>query len=89
LFQATSEPLFAEAARHWLRHALSLRKEGQGIAGYLSYGSDPEAPVDAQSALGWFPDASFLTGINGIALALLGAVTPITPDWDRLLLTRL
>jgi hypothetical protein len=27
----------------------------------------------------------FLTGANGIALALLGAIAPVEPAWDRLL----
>ena len=31
-------------------------------------------------------DSSFLTGAAGIALALLAAITPLEPDWDRRLL---
>jgi hypothetical protein len=86
LWQATGEPLFADSARSWLRHTLSLRKDGQGLAGYLSYNPSPDWLSTGDWSLGWSPDASFLTGVPGIALALLGAVSPIAPDWDRLLL---
>ena len=87
LFQATGEPLFAAAARSWLRRALAMRAPEQGIAGYLSY--IPPQNLDSTLRTGWFPDASFLTGVVGVALALLGGVSPVAPDWDRLLLTRL
>jgi hypothetical protein len=33
----------------------------------------------------WTDDRSFLTGVGGIALALLAAVAPVEPAWDRLL----
>ncbi len=32
------------------------------------------------------PDTGFLTGAAGMGLALLAAVTPVEPEWDRLLL---
>ena len=35
---------------------------------------------------GFKADPSFLTGAAGIGLALLAAVTPVEPEWDRLLL---
>jgi hypothetical protein len=35
---------------------------------------------------GWAVDPGFLTGAAGIGLALLAAVTPVEPEWDRLLL---
>lgn len=34
----------------------------------------------------WLVDPTFLTGVAGIGLALLGATTDIEPVWDRLLL---
>ena len=34
----------------------------------------------------WGADVGFLTGAAGIGLALLAAVTPVEPEWDRLLL---
>lgn len=89
LFQATGEPLFAASARFWLRRALALRQQDQGIAGYLSYVPAQTVGLDKELGGGWFPDTSFLTGVAGIALALLGGVSRVAPDWDRLLLTRL
>ena len=34
----------------------------------------------------WATDPGFLTGAAGVGLALLAAVTPVEPEWDRLLL---
>lgn len=89
LFQATEESLFAEAARAWLLRALTMRKPDQGIAGYLSYIPTQDLRQDSELRQDFCPDTSFLTGVTGIALALLAGVAPIAPDWDRLLLTRL
>jgi lantibiotic biosynthesis protein len=36
--------------------------------------------------LTWTGDPGFLTGAAGIGLALLAAVSPVEPEWDRLLL---
>lgn len=33
----------------------------------------------------WAADPGFLTGAAGVGLALLAAVTPVEPEWDRLL----
>jgi hypothetical protein len=33
----------------------------------------------------WEPSRAFLDGAIGVALALLAALTPIEPQWDRLL----
>jgi len=57
-----------------------MRRPGQGIGGYLSAENSPGGGLD------WVEDASLLTGAAGIALALLAAITPIEPTWDRLLL---
>jgi len=82
LFHATGDARFGEAARFWFERTLALRQPGEGVAGYRAWGM-----VDmAANKHGWTNDFSFLTGIAGIGLALLGAVTPIEPRWDRLLL---
>jgi lantibiotic modifying enzyme len=75
LYQATGATRLAEAARLWCQRALSLRRPGKGIAGFVSYENDQ-----------WVGRPGFLTGVSGIALALLGLTTPIEPQWDRLLL---
>jgi lantibiotic modifying enzyme len=79
-YQATGEALFRDAAVAWFRHALGLRRPGQGCAGFLTWG--PEATGE----MGWIAEPSFLTGAAGIALALLAAATPQEPRWDELLL---
>jgi hypothetical protein len=62
-----------------------MRRPGKGIAGFQSYypAAEPGAGVL------WVDDASFLTGAEGIGLALLAAISPLEPAWDRLLLASL
>jgi class I lanthipeptide synthase len=79
LHQATGDERFAEVARVWYREGLAFRRPGQGIAGYASWDA-------REGELSWTPDSGFLTGIAGIGLALLAAVTPQEPAWDRVLL---
>jgi hypothetical protein len=85
LFQATGEPLFKAAALAWIERLMAQRRPGQGIAGWQAWrpigeitGPDPE--------LGWVDDRGLLTGAAGIGLVLLGAVSPVEPAWDRVLL---
>lgn len=80
LYQATREPLLLDAARTWFSRALELRRPEQGIAGYRTWGPG------ADGEMTWLVDPTFLTGVAGIGLALLGATTDIEPVWDRLLL---
>jgi hypothetical protein len=84
--QASGDPLFAATARTWLVRLMEMRKPGEGTAGWLAWrplgdltGPNPE--------LGWLPDEGFLTGAAGIGLALLGAISPVEPLWDRALLS--
>ncbi len=79
MHQATGDPLLGETARGWFRHALDLRRPGEGVGGFLSWASeDPTEPK-------WAPTPGFLVGGAGVALALLAAVTPREPAWDRAL----
>jgi lantibiotic modifying enzyme len=80
LYQASGDPAFAQAARFWYERGLDLRRPGEGYAGFPSWGPDRERNMK------WIADPGFLTGASGIGLALLGATTPIEPNWDRLLL---
>lgn len=77
LYQASGDELFADAARLWYRLGLEIRAPEGGIEGRM-------AGQDWQSL--WAADAGFLTGAAGVGLALLAAVTPVEPEWDRLLL---
>jgi lantibiotic modifying enzyme len=81
LYQATGDPELLAAARAWLERALDLREPDRGVGGFSAWGPEYFAgPFD------WRDDPSLLTGAAGVALALLAAITPIAPDWDRFLL---
>jgi lantibiotic modifying enzyme len=82
MYQMTGDPLLGDAARAWFERTLAMRQPHQGLAGYRSF--EPER-TDAQ----WVDDPSLFTGVGGIALALLGAISPLEPRWDRLLLASL
>jgi hypothetical protein len=83
LFQATGEPQLGEAAHFWLRRTLEMRQPGRGVAGFAAWQGSGDGTV------GWADERGFLMGAGGIALALLAAVTPIEPNWDRVLLVSL
>jgi hypothetical protein len=84
LFQVTGEARFRDAALAWLERTLDLRAPGAGIAGYQS-----RRQARASAAIEWQDDPSLIHGATGIALALLAAVTPVEPGWDRLFLADL
>ncbi|WP_395815340.1 lanthionine synthetase C family protein [Archangium minus] len=83
LFQETGEGLFADAAVHWFRHALSLRRPGVGIGGFQTLEFFPDGTQ------GWTDAPGLLVGAAGITLALLAATSAVEPAWDRLLLMSL
>lgn len=80
LHQATGEPRLAAAARFWFDWTLRFRQPGTGVAGFRSWNTG----TDGEES--WRDDAGFLEGAAGIGLALLAAVSPVEPEWDRLLL---
>ena len=80
LYQATGDAGLAEAARFWFERTLDMRKPGEGIAGYRSFGRSERGESGFQTSPG------FLTGTGGIGLALLAATSEIEPVWDRVLL---
>ena len=77
-YQASREPVFRDAARVWFEHALAMRRP-DGIGGFMAWTSDgsSEGPT-------WAPAADLIEGAMGIGLALLAAVEPTEPRWDRL-----
>jgi len=81
IHQAGGGELFADAARLWYRSGLDMRKPEGGVAGFEAW-----RPAFGMEEPGWQSDPGFLTGAAGIGLALLAAVTPLEPEWDRLLL---
>jgi lantibiotic biosynthesis protein len=81
LWQASGEPVFADAARGWVRETLALRRPGTGIAGFQACNPG----VGQGDPARWVDDGSFLTGAEGIGLALLAAISTVEPAWDRVL----
>jgi class I lanthipeptide synthase len=77
-FQTDHEEVYKQTALNWIRKGLSLRKPGVGIAGYFAW--RPDAVPHEQA------DTAFLSGAVGVALALLSAIAPIEPKWDRIML---
>ena len=83
LYQATGDARLAEAARFWFTRTLDIRQPDRGIAGYAACYPRANGTID------WKDEPGLLTGAAGIALALLAAVSPIEPAWDRMLLLSL
>ncbi|MGZ5443514.1 MAG: lanthionine synthetase C family protein [Thermoanaerobaculia bacterium] len=84
--QATRDDELCDAAHKWYRRALSMRRPGQGLAGLLSW-VDATPSEGTWTGLGqWKAEPGFLSGVAGIGLGLLAAVTEVEPAWDRVLL---
>lgn len=81
IYQATGDVELRDAALRWYRIALDMRVPGKGLAGFLSW-YESLRPGEA----GWRGEPGFLTGIAGIGLALLAAVTDVEPAWDRVMM---
>jgi lantibiotic modifying enzyme len=82
LYQATGLPACREAALRWYDLTLEMRQASGGLAGYLMWRPDPD---DVDSVVPT-TDGGFLNGVSGVGLALLAAVAPQAPRWDRVLL---
>jgi len=80
LHQATRERVFRNAARAWLERTLELRRNGRGIAGFAALDTTPAGERI------WVAEPGILMGAAGTGLALLAALTPRKPSWDRLFL---
>lgn len=86
MYQATGDAELRQAADTWYLRALGMRRPGQGLAGLLSW---VDAPAVDGKWLGqgqWKAEPGFLSGVAGIGLGLLAAVTEVEPAWDRVLL---
>jgi len=81
IYQSEGDPRCRDAAVFWLERALAMRKPETGVGGFSALTRpDPEGPVI------WEANPAFLDGSIGIALALLAALSPVEPNWDRQLL---
>lgn len=74
-YQASGDDTFAEAARMWFVRALAMRRP-EGVGGFLAWLREGV----------WEPSTTLLEGAAGIGLALLAAIEPVEPAWDRMLL---
>jgi len=82
--QASGDEELRDAAERWYRVALGMRRPGVGLAGILSW---VDVVEDGKFAGGeWKTEPGFLSGVAGVGLALLAAVTDFEPSWDRVLL---
>jgi len=79
MYQATGEKQLKDSATFWFDRTLEMRRPEGGIGGFVALG----VVTDERR---WVADPGFLTGAAGVGLALLAAITPIEPSWDRILL---
>lgn len=81
IYHSENDPRCLNAALAWLDLALTMREPGAGVGGFCSLTKpDPYGPIV------WEANPNFLDGAIGVALALLAALTPVAPAWDRMLL---
>ncbi len=83
LYCGTGDEGLATAARTWYERTLRYRAPGLGVGGFRSWSSGPDGE------LGWRDDPGFLEGAAGVGLALLAALSPVDPGWDRVFLESL
>lgn len=84
LYQASGDARLGDVARYWFGHSLDHRRPGEGVGGYLYQAYQKE-----EQTFRAIPAGGFLEGSAGIGLALLGALSPVEPEWDRLLVASL
>ena len=83
LYNASGDRDLGEAARRWFRQVLDSRCSSGGTAGFLFQIANDNGRIRLGRRLG------LLSGVTGVALALLSASAPVRPDWDRSLLVSL
>lgn len=81
IYQSEGDPRCRDASLLWLDRALAMRQPGSGVGGFSVL-----IRPDVGGPIAWEANPALLDGSIGIALALLAALTPVEPDWDRLLL---
>ena len=81
IYQHSGDPRFRDAALSWYEQLLRMFSAGTGFGGYTMYAATGPGGTPVRE-----PWPGFLGGSIGVALALLAAVTPVEPCWDRLML---
>lgn len=79
MHQATGDPELRAAALRWFGHVLDDRRPGTGVGGFGAYHAEPGGTPR------WWGDPGLLDGAAGVGLALLSALEPVEPEWDRAL----
>jgi len=81
IYHSERDPRCRDASLKWFEHAIGMWRPGTGVGGFAIPGkSNPKGDLVGEANPG------FLDGSIGVALALLAALTPVEPQWDRLLL---
>jgi lantibiotic modifying enzyme len=83
IHQATGDGPCGEAARFWYRRALEMEPPGEWVTGFPSLQPQPDGSRQVVEETG------FLTGVAGVGLAFLAALSSREPSWDRVLLAEL
>lgn len=83
MYCMTGDETLAAAARTWYERTLDYRIPDLGFGGFRSWATGLDEKLD------WRDDPGFLEGAAGIGLALLAAVSPVDPGWDRVLFVSL
>lgn len=81
IYQTKGDVRCRDAAVAWFERTLAMRVPGSGVGGFTV-----AAQPDLNGPMVWEASPAFLDGSMGIALALLSALSPIEPQWDRMLL---
>jgi len=72
-YQASGDLRFRDTARTWFERVLAMQRP-DGLGGFAAWSAE----------LGWLDAADLIEGAAGVALALLAAVQPVEPGWDRM-----
>lgn len=81
LYHSENDPRCRETALVWLDRALAMRQPGTGVGGFSAL-----TRPNLSGPIVWEASPALLAGAIGVALALLAAMTPVEPAWDRMLL---
>lgn len=78
MYLNTGNPIFLTSMNHWQTKTLDLAIFNDGLAGYKTYHPEKYG--------GWSNNVSLLTGIAGIGLSSISAISEVQPFWDECLL---
>lgn len=81
IHQATRDQLFADAARFWIKKTLQFHVPNAGAAGYSVMVPNEAGEMKLEERYG------LITGIAGVGLALLAAISNVEPMWDSIFMS--